>query len=244
MDRDQVNGAARTLSDMRDAHKRDTWLALPYFTVYLAYLFMHPESEFYHWVTLVTLPFLAVLFLQPPANRKLTTVLASFGIRKGNLTRGVFWAIGLSVLACLFQLFGSRYSNEIWEIIWSGRVFYLLPVVLVLLALTAGFTEEFFFRGLLQTRVELLFGSKWLALVVTSICFGLYHIPYAYLNPNWPSAGDFSAAFASAMGQGIAGGLVLGGLYLGSKRNLLPCVILHSSINAFPAMTLINSASG
>jgi len=43
----------------------------------------------------------------------------------------------------------------------------------------------------------------------------------------------------SAMGQGVPAGLVLGGLYLGTNRNLLPCVILHSSINVLPAMTLM-----
>lgn len=222
----------------------DTWIALPYFAIYLAYLFWHPESEFYHWATLVGLPLLFVVLLQQSGSRSVARALASFGMSKGRHGRGVVVAIALSLVACLFQLRFSRYSEDIWEIIRSGQVLYLLPLVFLFLMLTAGFTEEFFFRGFLQTRLELLLQSKWLALLAASLCFGLYHVPYAYLNPNWPSAGDFPAALMSAMGQGVPGGLILGGLYLGSNRNLLPCVILHSSINAFPAMTLIKFSVG
>jgi membrane protease YdiL (CAAX protease family) len=231
-------------SSLQKVHKRDTWIALPYFGAYVAYLFWNPESDYIHWVTLVALPLLLVWALQPASTRQLATVLASFGVSKGNFKRGVLAAVALSILACVLQLFGSRYSEEILEVIRSGAVFYLLPLALLLLFLTAGFTEEFFFRGFLLTRLELIFGSRWLALVASSLCFGLYHLPYAYLNPSWPSSGDLSAAFASAMAQGVAGGLLLGALYIGSKRNLLPCVILHSSINAFPAMTMIEPLAG
>ena len=58
--------------------------------------------------------------------------------------------------------------------------------------LTAGFTEEFFFRGFLQTRLEVLTRSRVAAVLLASICFGLYHLPYAYFNPAWPSAGDIA----------------------------------------------------
>lgn len=226
------------------AHKWDTWIALPYFAIYMAYLSWHQESDFEHWLTLVSLPFLGVLLLQWNTPDRLSVTLASCGLRKGNLMRGVGAALGLAAAASVVQLFASQRTDAIWEIIVSGRVFFLLPLVLLLLVLTAGFTEEFFFRGFFQTRLELLFGSKWWALVITSVCFGIYHIPYAYFNPNWPSAGDLPAAFTSAMGQGIAGGLILGGLYIGSKRNLIACVILHSSINALPAMTMIRFSGG
>jgi membrane protease YdiL (CAAX protease family) len=75
--------------------------------------------------------------------------------------------------------------------------------------------------------------------VVASIFFGVYHLPYAYFNPNWPSAGDWGAAWSSALGQGIPGGLILGGLYLYTKRNLVACILLHALTNAFPVMGMI-----
>ena len=102
----------------------------------------------------------------------------------------------------------------------------------------AGFTEEFF-RGFLQTRVEVLVGSPRAAIAIVTVMFSIYHLPYAYLNPMWPSAGDWEFAWRASLANGLPGGLVLGSLYQLSGRNLVPCIILHSMINAAPAMTLI-----
>jgi membrane protease YdiL (CAAX protease family) len=65
----------------------------------------------------------------------------------------------------------SRYADEVWEIIRSGPVLYLFPLTIVLMLLTAGFTEEFFFRGFIQTRLEQCFdqGSRrWWSLPSSS----------------------------------------------------------------------------
>jgi membrane protease YdiL (CAAX protease family) len=86
--------------------------------------------------------------------------------------------------------------------------------------------------------------SRVAALVVTPILFGIYHVPYAYLNPNWPSAGDWGAAWLAALGQGIPGGLILGGMYLWSRQNLFASVVLHSLINAIPVMAMIRFSVG
>ncbi len=83
-----------------------------------------------------------------------------------------------------------------------------------------------------------------MAVLITAILFGLYHLPYAYLNPQWPSYGEWGAAWGAALGNGIPGGLILGGLYVISRGNLLACVLLHSLINAAPAMTMIRFAGG
>ncbi len=80
--------------------------------------------------------------------------------------------------------------------------------------------------------------------MVTPILFGIYHVPYAYLNPNWPSAGDWGAAWLAALGQGIPGGLILGGMYLWSRQNLFASVVLHSLINAIPGMAMIRFSVG
>ena len=72
----------------------------------------------------------------------------------------------------------------------------------------------------------------------------VYHLPYAYLNPRWPSAGDWGAAWGAALGNGVPAGLVLGTLYNTSRNNLVACIILHSLINAFPAMTMLRFSGG
>ncbi|WP_431242729.1 CPBP family intramembrane glutamic endopeptidase [Flavobacterium sp. P21] len=47
--------------------------------------------------------------------------------------------------------------------------------------LTAGITEELIFRGYLMPRLELLFKNKIVAIIISSILFGLLHIGYGTL---------------------------------------------------------------
>ena len=103
---------------------------------------------------------------------------------------GAMAAVLLGVAFSVMQAMGgSEHAQEIREVLRSGRVFVALPVALLAMMLTAGFTEEFFFRGFLQNRLEQLTSSRVAAVVLASLAFGVYHLPYAYLNPNWPSAG-------------------------------------------------------
>jgi len=220
----------------------EAWAAVAYFAAYLAYLFWNPESELAHWLTLVILPLLLVVALRRGRDRQ--QILASFGIRRGNLGRGLWWVVGLGLLIGIFQVYQGWAAAEAWEIVRSGRVLYMFPLAFVLMMLTAGFTEEFFFRGFLQTRLEALVRSKWLAIVPTSLLFGVYHLPYAYLNPRWPSAGDWGAAWGAAMGNGVMGGVVLGIVYVATGRNLVACIVLHSLINAVMGMTMIQFGGG
>ncbi|HSM16976.1 MAG TPA: type II CAAX endopeptidase family protein [Gemmatimonadales bacterium] len=227
------------------APRAEGWYALAYYAAYLAYLFWRPESEVLHWASLVAVPLLFVYLIRRRVGvTGRSGLLASFGIRRANWSRGLLWAGVLGLGISLLQVSQSRYADQIWEIIQSGRVVLLFPLVFVFMLVTAGFTEEFFFRGFIQTRLEPLFRSKIAALLVTSVLFGIYHVPYAYLNPNWPSAGDWTAAWQAALGQGIPGGLILGGVYLWSRHNLFATIVLHSLINAIPGMAMIRFSVG
>jgi len=218
--------------------RRESWAALVYFFVYLASLFVSLESETVHWITLVAIPLLIALgFGQPGRSRG--EVLGTFGLRRAGWRKGVGWALGLGLVITILQVTAFQHRDEILALIRSGRALWLYPLTLLLMFGLAGFTEEFFFRGFLQTRLEALTRSPWLAIAITSVLFSLYHVPYAFLNPNWPSAGDLGLAFRAAFANGLMGGIVLGVLYTRSGRNLVPCIVLHSMINAAPAMTLI-----
>lgn len=219
---------------------RGAWIAPLYFLVYLAYLFRHPESETVHWLSLVLVPFVLVLAVQWRSPRRIRAALASVGLERERATRGLLAALLLGVAIGLVQVFASRNSQMILDAFRSGRAAWLLPVSFLLMLLTAGFTEEFFFRGFLQTRLESLLGSRWAALALAALAFGLYHVPYAYFNPHWPSAGNWPAALGTALAEGVPAGLILGGLYVGSRRNLVACIVLHSLIDAFPAMGLLH----
>lgn len=213
--------------------------ALAYFGVYLTYLFINPEGELLHWLTLVLLPLALLLVIRPARERHVGVILESIGLERQTWKRWLGWSILIGFSLGMIQLVLSRSADKILDIILSGQVVYKFPLAFVLLLLTAGTTEETFFRGILLTRIEFLVRSRVAAVLVSSLLFGIYHLPYAYLNPRWPSAGDWEASFAAALGQGIPGGLILGTVYYVSGRNLLAPIIVHTLINTLPAMALI-----
>jgi membrane protease YdiL (CAAX protease family) len=154
--------------------RREAWWALGYVAVYLAYLTVALESE------LVVLPMVLVRFLRPPRTRGVASILVSFGLQRGNLWRGVGWAALATLAIGVFQgMGGSSHAEEIRDVVRSGRVLWALPVAFLAMLLTAGFTEEFFFRGFLQTRLTALSGSRLVGLVASALLFGMYHMPYA-----------------------------------------------------------------
>ena len=220
--------------------------AFIYFCIYFGCLFFTLESEFEHWLTLVIIPFVLLYLYYKTRKQSLSfrDSLASIGLRKSNLTRGLIWAIFLGLALSILQLFMSNRKNAMLELLRSGKAFLLFPVALLLLLLTAGFTEEFFFRGVLQTRFSKVFNSRLWAVLVTSILFSLYHLPYAFLHPQWPSYGNLGAAFSAAFGDGMPGGLVLGAVYEYTDNNLLACILVHALIDVLPAMTLIKFQFG
>lgn len=214
--------------------------ALLYFGAYMAYLFAHPENELMHWVTLVSVPFIGLYLLQ---RRKMSAfplqrTLATVGLRRENLRSGLHWAVLLGLGLSALQLAVSRRSGEILQIFQSGRFLFLFPITLLIMLLTAGFTEEFFFRGVVQTRLASRLNSNFWAVAATSVLFSVYHLPYAYLNPRWPSHGNLPAAVNSALVVGGFGGVILGTVYA-RTRNLVACVVVHALINVLPGMPSI-----
>ncbi len=220
---------------------RESVSALAYFGLYMAFNFWSPGSEWRHYLTLVAGPLLLVALLRrgDGIGRRPASVLSSFGLRRGNLHTGVVVALALGLLIGLFQVTQRSAGPDLWELIRTGKALYLFPLAAAFGLVTAGFTEEFFFRGFLQTRVEKLTGSPWAAVLLVAVAFGLYHVPYAYLNPAWPTAGDFPAALRLGLVEGGLGGVVLGTAYVLWKRNLLACIVLHAMIDAVPIMTMI-----
>jgi len=208
----------------------------------MAYMFVHPEGELMHWLTLVVVPFLLICAYQRRAatDWSLRSSLGTVGLRRGNLTTGLVWAVPFGLgLSLVMQLLLSSNQETFRALITSGRFLYLAPIAFVFLFVTVGFTEEFFFRGVLQARLAALFKSNIAAILVVSVLFGFYHLPYAYLNPSWSTHGDLGAALKAAMFNGILGGVVLGVVYVRAKGNLIAAIIVHALIDVFPAMTMI-----
>jgi membrane protease YdiL (CAAX protease family) len=223
-----------------ELRSRDGWMALAYFAVYLTYLFFAVESELRHWVTLVAIPLILAWALLPGGRRTVGGTLASVGLGRDGFWKGVGWVLLAGALITAFQVFCGGNAQEVQALFRDGRALYLLPLAFVMMLVFAGFTEELFFRGFLQTRLEALTGRPWMALLVSALLFAAYHVPYTLLNPHWPSYGDLPAALWAAFVNGFSGGLILGGVFLWTRGRLAACIVLHAAVDVAPAMTMIH----
>ncbi len=216
--------------------------SLAYFAVYFTYLwnFINIENEWLHWVTLVSLP-AAGLWIVSGAPRDrlgLHQLLASVRLSRIMLGRGLWWAFGIGIALGTSQVMLSHHRLEIWSYLINGKFVYAFPAALFLMLVTAGFTEEFFFRGVLQSRLGEWLRSKMFGNLAASMLFGLYHLPYAFLKTSWPSHGNLGAAIAEGVLPSAVVGFILGAVY-NRTGNLLAPVIVHSCFNAVWAMTMI-----
>jgi len=222
---------------------RECIIFLIYYLVYLVYLtiYLDFETEITHWLTLVLLPLFLLYLIQKPMipNYSLEQTFSSIGLTKKHWKSGILWAFLLGLSFLPLQLFFSRQQEIILELLGSGRFFLLFPLVFTLMVLTAGFTEEFFFRGVLQTRLTRVFNSNLWAILLTSLLFAIYHLPFAYFLEHWPSHGNFHEALVAVLIEGVPAGIILGVLYARSK-NLLAPILLHSTFNAIAGVVFLN----
>ena len=102
---------------------------------------------------------------------------------------------------------------------------------------TAGFPEEFFFRGILQTRLERVW-NRTSAILLTAALFTAWHLPTRFVHAHGVEgqAGDFSSVL---LGTGLPVFLV--GLFFGKMwdryRSLLPLIAAHWAIDTLPAIS-------
>ena len=230
------------MNEHRPAASTEAILALAYCGLYFALQLVRLEGEGGHWGSLVALPLAGLVWLRRERGlgTALRDALASVGLRWGRLARGLVWAIPLGLALSLLQLLISRQREAFLALIDSGRAFVFFPLAFVFLLLTAGFTEEFFFRGVIQTRLERWSGSRFVAIAAAALLFALYHFPYAWLHPAWPTAGDAGAALRVSLVEGIPAGIVLGLVFRGSGNNLVAAAVTHALIDVFPVMPMIH----
>lgn len=214
-----------------------------YYLLYIAYLFVaiKVENEWTHYLTLVLFPTAILLISMRREGVNLRSgvrALIEFASpKRKQLIRGILAAIVVGGALGALQLLLSRDREIIYQAISTGKFLYAFPMATALMLVTAGFTEEYFFRGLLQSSLTVSLKSNLWAVIFSSVAFGLYHLPYAYLLASWPSHGNF----ASAIGEGVIPSFVLGaafGTIYSRFRNLIVPILAHSIFNAYWAMKL------
>jgi membrane protease YdiL (CAAX protease family) len=117
--------------------------------------------------------------------------------------------------------------------IWAAPLSYLW------ITLEAGVTEEFLFRGVVQTRLTAFFNSAWAGVLLTSILFGLAHAPGLFLRggpgvDGWSTDPFQVIAFTIAVLSPM--GLLFGLIYARTK-SLLLVILLHGLVDVLPNMT-------
>ena len=100
----------------------------------------------------------------------------------------------------------------------------------------AGFPEEFFFRGILQTRLEKVRGRVF-AISVSLILFTAWHLPTRYLLARGVegSAGDLMSVVTGTGIPVLLFGLIFA-LCWDRYRSLLPLVAAHWGVDILPSV--------
>ncbi len=111
-----------------------------------------------------------------------------------------------------------------------------LALGVVVPLISAGIPEEFYYRGLLQTRLEALWGRA-AAILVSVLLFTAWHLPTRFLLADGVEghAGNFaSVALHTGLPVFIVG-LIFAVLY-DRYRSLIPLIALHWGIDTLPAL--------
>jgi uncharacterized protein len=149
--------------------------------------------------------------------------LAQFGQNLGVYPRNILTIAGVVILVIAVMLLNNRQKRKIAPeqlAKQTENIRKLIPttpaerLALIPLAFTAGFCEEFLYRGYLLNIAASATKSLWVGLLISSICFGFAHLYQGR---------------KGIIGTSISG-LVFGMIFLAS-RSLLPGQLLHTALD-------------
>lgn len=216
------------------------WLLYGYTGVYFLYLFLFPdrETEYVHWITLVLVPLAITLVSIRDKSISLLKGLHFVGLSKKTMLNGLLPAVMVGLAMGIFQLVFSKDSREIFLALQTPPGWIKLVKAFGLMLSTAGFTEEFFFRGVLLSATYQQTKSGVWAVLVSSFCFGMFHLPYSLARTDQNQLAEllqevflFPAIFGIIQGYAFV-----------KYKNLLVPVIIHSIFNSFWAIRLFSSS--
>ncbi|NLD49569.1 MAG: CPBP family intramembrane metalloprotease [Clostridiaceae bacterium] len=110
--------------------------------------------------------------------------------------------------------------------------------VFVLVFIFNAIPEEFFFRGILQSRLERIIKSPVTTVLLSSVIFALYHVPYRLLLWTSPTFHNMPATIFSVICQQFLLGAFFGMWWL-KTRNIFSTAFIHSFYNAFFLLEVI-----
>ncbi len=204
----------------------------------------HGGSDFGHLavgtlgkvVVFVIVPFIAfrVLF---------GSRLADFGLGREAwrclFSRQGIAALVIGIAICAFQYFAGRGAEPIRDGTIAGPALWLgLPLAFLWLTIAVGLVEEFFFRGVLQSRLAAPFKSEIAGLFTMALIFGVMHAPGMVLRgggdveglgmaPGWETAIAYTIVV-----QSVAAFFL--GIFWLRTRNLPALMVIHAMADLLP----------
>lgn len=150
--------------------------------------------------------------------------------------------IGMSLIFILFNYFLGQGARPIREGQFSTQQLIIgLPITYLWLVIEVGLVEEFFFRGLIQSRLTAYYKSEVTAIVLTCLIFGLAHAPGLILR----GAGTItpvgeSPSILLGVGYTIVTLSVTGfcfGIIWSRTKNLFVLMLIHAAGDLMPSFS-------
>jgi membrane protease YdiL (CAAX protease family) len=144
----------------------------------------------------------------------------------------------LSIGASCFQYFLSNGAKPFRHGEFNtSQLIIGLPLCFIYLFFDAGLIEEFFFRGLLQSRLSASLKSTTGGIIVSAIIFGLVHAPGLYLRGAGSEGIEEQLPFSFFSAYTIVymstAGLFLGVIY-NKTKNLWLVMAIHAAVDLLP----------
>lgn len=157
--------------------------------------------------------------------------LSRRGVIPAFVVVSTFMIVAVAMLNSIFETLAASGLSPLWVLIW-------IAVTWAWYSVEVGVTEEFLFRGLLQSRLTAWLSSGPLAIVVTSVIFALVHVPTFYLRGGEEiakQAGTLPQIIALAIAALAPISIMLGTLWY-RTRSFLLVVLVHGAIDTMPGV--------
>jgi membrane protease YdiL (CAAX protease family) len=201
-------------------------------------------NGFTNWFFLVLAP-LGILALTRGPGKSLRDILLTIGLTRAGLKNALRLALLIIPLSIpLLYVIGEQQRASI-QMFFQNPLNALSSFLIsfVFAVFTASFVEEFFFRGILQSRFAAYLGSEWRGLLIASFLFGLIHLPMYYYSPFEPTHGNLIWSISSIVTEQMVAGILLGIVWMRTHTLIAP-VLLHGFINAMAMMAVLKIGVG
>jgi membrane protease YdiL (CAAX protease family) len=187
-------------------------------------------NELLNWLWIVIIPLIIVKFSNKASAKETLAIVGLCGPAIRQPWKKKTLAICLIISPFLIWSAHSRFNITFKMAIESPATLMFFPLMFILMMLTAGATEEVFFRGIIQRNLYNASKSQAIAVIVSALLFAIFHFPWAYFL--WPhTQGNLLLSCATIMTEQFITGLFLGIVFVRSS-NLWTSIILHSFINS------------